>query len=86
MKVIQKVEAIGFGRRVRCSLTNPVDITQRETYKEYEITYTDAGSEEVKVMETTSLTTEGEAARTAQAWQRSTWVKGREFGFRVKSI
>lgn len=53
-----------------------------EVYREYEIVYRDAGSDEIRVMESATLMSEKEAARCAAAWQRSTWVQGREFTYR----
>lgn len=53
-----------------------------EIYREYEIIYCDAGSDEIRIMEAATLMSEKEARRCANAWQAATWVEGRRFSYR----
>ena len=65
-------------------MSKPEKILSREIYREYEIIYHDQGDDpdDIGIMETTSLTSEKEARRIADAWQRSCWTPGRRFSYR----
>lgn len=51
-------------------------------FESFEIYYTDSDSSTVKVREMLTLVTEATAAKIARAWNVSTWVKGRVYGYR----
>lgn len=55
----------------------------RLTFASFEVTYQDEGSDEVKVLERTSLMTSSEAARLAAAWAYMSWTPGRKFDYRI---
>jgi hypothetical protein len=60
-------------------------MTETVGFREWEIVYCDQGSDEIKVREITSLVTEREARRIANAWQACTWTPGRRFSYRERT-